>query len=141
MDNGRGKQKTGFTLIELMITVAVVAILAAIAYPGYLNQMQTARRTEGQTLLLEAASKQERFYTENNTYATNMTALGYQNNNQASENAWYQVSVTAAGAAGYTLQAVPQAAQTGDARCRTLTINAFGVKTEGGTATSWQDCW
>lgn len=131
----------GFTLIELMIAVAVVAILAAIAYPSYQDQVRKSRRTEGQAMLLETASKQERFYTENNSYATNMTALGYQNNNQGTENGWYQVSVTAADATGYTLQAAPQAAQATDSRCETLTLNAFGVKGEGGTAASWQDCW
>jgi type IV pilus assembly protein PilE len=131
----------GFTLIELMIAVAIVAILAGIAYPSYLNQMSTSRRVEGQAMLLEAGSKQERFFTENNIYAASMTALGYQTNNQATENGWYQVSVTAADATGYTLQAVPQGAQAPDARCGTLSLNAFGVKTESGTAASWQDCW
>jgi type IV pilus assembly protein PilE len=131
----------GFTLIEIMIVVAVVAILAAIAYPSYQEQVRKSRRTEGQALLLDAASRQERFYTENNTYAANMKALGYKNDNQATENSWYQVRVKAASDTGYELEAAPLAAQLGDSRCGVLTIDAFGVKGEKGSAASWQDCW
>lgn len=132
----------GFTLIEIMIVVAIVAILASIAYPSYQEQVRKSRRTEGQALLLELASKQERFYTENNTYTTNLVDdLGYATDPAITENEWYQVNVTAADASGFTIQAVPQTAQASDLRCGTLTIDAFGVKGEGGTATSWQDCW
>lgn len=136
-----GSSLIGFTLIELMIAVAIVAILAAVAYPSYVNQVRKARRTEAKTWLLEAASKQERYYTENNSYATNMTTLGYPYNAQPTDGGWYQVSVTAATATTYTLQAAPQGAQTADTICGTLTIDAFGAKTESGSAASWKDCW
>ncbi len=74
-----------------MITLAIVAIIATIAYPTYLNQVRKARRVEGKSLLLEAQGKQERFFTENNSYALNMSALGYGANNVITEDGWYGV--------------------------------------------------
>jgi len=70
------KKPIGFSLIELMIAVAVVAIIAAIAYPGYQGQIRKTRRSEGQTSLLDALNRQERFYTTNNTYTTSLSAAG-----------------------------------------------------------------
>lgn len=132
----------GFTLIEVMIAIAIVGILAAIAYPSYIEQVRKTRRTEGKSMLLEVAAKQERFYTENNTYANDLDDdLGYDSDPVTTEGGWYQVSVIAASATDYTLQAVPQGAQAGDTLCGALTIDSFGVKTEDGTAPDWQDCW
>lgn len=58
----------GFTLIELMITVAIMAILAAIAYPSYIDSVRKARKADAQAQMMELASFMERFYTENNRY-------------------------------------------------------------------------
>jgi len=60
----------GFTLIELMITVAVVAILAAVAFPAYQDSLRKSRRTDGKNALVQAAANMERYYAERNTYAT-----------------------------------------------------------------------
>lgn len=64
------KRQCGFTLIELMITVAVIAILAAIAYPSYRDSVIKSRRTDAKNALTQAMANMERYYTENNTYAT-----------------------------------------------------------------------
>lgn len=64
----RVQHSSGFTLIELMIAVAVVGILAAIAYPSYQDSVRKARRADAKSALLDAAQRQERFYTENNQY-------------------------------------------------------------------------
>ena len=141
----------GITLIELMIVVALVAILAAIAYPSYQNQVRKARRTEAKILLLEVQSKQERFFTENNSYALNMTALGYGNNSEPTEEGWYIVTVsgvtpggcapgTAIACNGFTLTAAPQSDQANDTECGNFRINGLGQKTETGTGTA-RDCW
>lgn len=58
----------GFTLIELMITVAIVALLASIAYPSYLNSVLKGRRAEGRSALLNLLQQQERFYTQTGSY-------------------------------------------------------------------------
>ena len=60
----------GFTLIELMITVAVVAILAAVAFPSYQDSLRKSRRADGKNALTQAVANMERYYTERNTYAT-----------------------------------------------------------------------
>ncbi len=68
------KESRGFTLIELMIVVAVVGILAAVAYPSYQESVRKARRAEGRTALMEMLQQQERYMTQNNTYLAISTA-------------------------------------------------------------------
>jgi len=59
---------TGFTLMELMIVVAIIGILASIAYPSYTNSITKGRRAEGRTALAELMQQQERFMTQTNSY-------------------------------------------------------------------------
>ena len=61
-------KKEGVTLVELMIVVAIIAILGAIAYPSYLDSVRKGKRAEGRTALLELLQQQERYMTQNNTY-------------------------------------------------------------------------
>ena len=64
------KRQRGFTLMEVMITVAIVGILAAIAFPSYQDSLRKSRRTDGKNALTQAVANMERFYAQNNTYAT-----------------------------------------------------------------------
>ena len=64
------RRQSGFTLIEVMIVTAVVALLAALAYPSYTDSVRKGRRAEGRTALLELMQQQERFMTQRNTYAS-----------------------------------------------------------------------
>lgn len=129
----------GFTLIELMITVAVVAILATIAYGSYQRQIIQSRRAAGATCLQERAQLLERFYTTALSYATapNPPAAC-----DANVSPHYTLSFAVAPTArAYTLQAVPQGAQaTGDTLCGTLTINQQGTRSQSGSG-SVADCW
>ncbi|UUZ49824.1 prepilin-type N-terminal cleavage/methylation domain-containing protein [Massilia sp. B-10] len=62
------KPRQGMTLVELLIVMAIVGVLAALAYPSYANYVLKTRRTEGQVALLDAMQQQERYYSENNRY-------------------------------------------------------------------------
>jgi type IV pilus assembly protein PilE len=128
----------GFTLIELMIVVAIVGILAAVAYPSYREYVLRGNRTEGQSLLVEAAARQERFYAQNNSYLTdnaNRARLGV---NEARYLDFYTLAVSqVANDGGYTLTA---SQQFNDADCGNLTLNAAGVKGNSGSR-AIEDCW
>ena len=126
----------GFTLIELMIVVAVVAILAAIALPAYQDAIRKGHRGQAKSDLVESAQTYERFRTINNTY--DGYALPFAQSPRVGTARYIITTVDDVGT--FTLTATPQGAQASDARCMTLTINQLGVKTESGTGTV-QDCW
>jgi len=65
----KSKQQSGFTLMELMITVAIVGILAAVAYPAYTSQIAKGRRAECRSGLLQSMQQQERYFSQYNAYA------------------------------------------------------------------------
>ena len=134
----------GFTLIELMITLAILAILVTVAYPSYTSQVTKSRRADGKAALMDAAARQERFYTENNTYTATMTDLGYAADPAISPDGHYAVAAaagtTADIATSYALTATPQGVQASDALCANLTINNVGTKGISGTSTVAL-CW
>ena len=76
----RGRRSIGFTLIELMVVVAIVGILAAIAYPSYLDQVRKGRRAEAQALLMELAQRQQNFLMIRRRYASSLQELAYAGN-------------------------------------------------------------
>lgn len=122
----------GFTLIELMIAVAVVAILAMIAVPTYTAQMVKGRRSAAEAVLLDIAQRQQQYFLDSRAYAPNVAALG--TTTPVNVQAYY--TVTTAPGAGlpptFTATAAPLAgtAQAGDV---TLTIDNTGAKTPVGT--------
>lgn len=89
----------GFTLIELMIVVAVVSILAAIAYPAYTDSVRKGKRAQGRAALVELLQQQERYMTQNNCY------LGFSNNSSGAASASAPSPSTACG--GVTASNVP----------------------------------
>lgn len=123
------KNSQGFTLIELMITIGIIGILAAIALPSYQDSARKARRSEAQSELLKNVNFMERYFTENSTYAS--AAL------PSTSTDYYSLGFSAGPtASSYTLQAVPTGSQTADS-CDTLRISSLGTKTKTGTGRCW----
>ena len=129
------RQMAGFTLLELMIVVAIIGIISAIAYPSYQEYVLRGNRSEGQAFLNDAAARQERYYAQNNTYADTAAKLGYANNNSSSSK--YTLAISNVSATTYTLTATP--ART-DSKCGNLSLNQAGTKGETGSGTL-ADCW
>jgi len=131
----------GFTLIELMITVVIVAILAAVAIPAYSEYTMRARRTEAKNALLRLQNEQEKHYLNNNRYSTDVAALL---GSATTENGYYTIAVNAPDpAAGYTATATATGAQASDEDCATISVSASGERTaatKGGVANN-QECW
>lgn len=125
----------GFSLIELMITLVIIAILAAVAIPGYRNYVMRTQRGDATAALLRIAAAQEKHYLQRNTYTTNLNdappdGLGI----PMTENGWYTLGVddVAPGGltAGYQATATADAGgpQGGDDACQTFTINHQSVR-------------
>jgi len=125
----------GFTLIELMIVVAIIGILGSIAYPSYIDHVTRSNRSEGQRELSRLANLQEQFIVDSKAYTSDMTELGLATDPYLTENGYYSIDAVVVGST-FTLTATAQGSQyTNDSACKTLTITDTGKK----TPTS--DCW
>ncbi len=135
----------GFTLVELMIVVVVIAILVAIGYPTYLDQVRKARRSDATTALMQVAQRLERCYTDRNKY-NDTSSGGCPSGSIDSPEGYYSVAITAS-TNTYTLTATPKAGttQAGDSTCASFTLDQAGTrgaKDSGGndtTSTCWQN--
>jgi type IV pilus assembly protein PilE len=134
--SSRSGRLGGFTLIELMITVAVIGILAAIAMPSYQQYVLKANRQDAQAILMENAQFMERYFTTNNKYTDATLLSTVSPKGAAGTRIKYNItfSVTPTDSA-YTLSAAPANGQTTDT-CGTLTIAHTGAQTPT-TAGCW----
>jgi type IV pilus assembly protein PilE len=104
----------GFTLIELMIVVAVVAILAAVAIPSYQNHIIRTNRADAMSVMQGFAQAMERYYAQNNTYVGAVEGTVFPAQSPIEGTARYALSVQAADATSFTLRATPVAGSQAD---------------------------
>lgn len=145
------KRRFGFTLIEMLVVVGMIAMLAAIAAPAYSKYVQRSRRIEGQALINTIAQRQERFFSTYNRYAASLTGTGINGLGMGanctggaigSENCYYIASmVVPANFATYTIRVQPRTgtSQVTD-KCSMLTLTSTGVKGYSGNETNGK-CW
>lgn len=136
-------KQTGFTLIEIMIAVAILGILLAIALPAYQDYVVKTRRTQAEACMVQYSQYMERFKSTNMRY--DKDAGGTANTlpvlNCATENAlntFYSFNLSNLAARTYTVQAVPKGIQSSNDSCGTLTYTNAGVR---GAAGSISECW
>ena len=131
------RRVTGFTLIELMIVVVIIAILAAIAMNSYRQYILRGNRTSATRALQDLTSREENYYYTNNTYATTLSSLGATG---SMAGPYYTVVVPAATSSTYQVQATPAGTQTQDTACGTFALTREGVQSITGTG-AVANCW
>jgi len=126
----------GFTLVELMVSVAILGALGAIAYPGYTAYVKTAERSDAIVALQTIALRLEEYYLNNNGYtgATVNTLFG----STISEKQYYDLAISDEDNFSYLLTATPRSPHT-DSECGNLTLDSIGTK--GSSSGVAADCW
>lgn len=143
----RPMRNHGFSLVELMVVVAIATILVTIAISGYSSSVRKSRRTDAKSALLDLAGREESYFALNNGYATLWSQIGYKPAADTTPtstaipvgNSYYNVTITVAGAnnSTFTITAVPVTVdQLKDTQCLTFSLTNTGVQ----TATN-ASCW
>jgi type IV pilus assembly protein PilE len=129
------KNQSGVTLIELLVTVGIVAILASFAIPSYREYVIRTNRAEAKATLMSTAAALERCYTQSYDYQT--CGVGFP---IMSENGKYQITVQRT-ASTFTLSAAPQGGQAKDTGCGTFTLNETDTRAITSGTKSATECW
>jgi type IV pilus assembly protein PilE len=126
----------GFTLVEILIVVAIIGILASIAFPQYSQYVRASHRVDAKSALTQAATGMERYYTERQSYVGATLGAGATDVYKAtSPDSYYTIALGNQTASTYTLTATPTGSQASDT-CGAFSINQAGVRTPA-TAGCW----
>lgn len=125
----RFARRGGFSLIELMITVAVLGILAAVAYPSYQDYVRRGNRSAAQTFMMTIAQRQEQYLLTNRSYATTITALNLTPPTETVGRYTFSMTTSGTPPTGYVITATPSAVQAVANRFGALTLSSDGTKT------------
>ena len=144
--NGRlPARHSGFNLIELMVTLIIIAILTMVAYPSFMQSVRKGKRSDAHTAMTRAASNLERFFSTNGTYTTDASQLGLtMDGGSAYSNQGHYVIAVAAGGTGigssYVVSATAKAGdmQEDDTGCTVFSIDSLGVRVPDPTTSK---CW
>lgn len=133
------RRTAGFTLVELLVVVGIVAILAAIAYPSYARHVERARRASARAVLLEAAQYMERFYAGTNSYVDAVLPDHLRNAPAGAlpGEAAYAIRAASAASSRYLLKASPLR----DDPCGDLTLDETGTRGREGAGLTVEACW
>ena len=135
----------GFSLLELLITLGIVAILLTVALPAYQSSVIKSRRSDAMAALVEAAGRQEQWRFAAGRYTDDLLELGYAEDPMTSDEGHYRITADTCGgdslASCFLLTATPApgSPQSNDGRCATLTLDARGAR--GATGTDPAGCW
>lgn len=119
----------GFTLIELLITVAIIGILASVAYPSYTDFVMRSNRSEAQRELMRYANLQEQVFVDTRSYAVDMKGLGESTVTIKTDSKNYLIKVINPTTTTFTLRAIGKNNQVNDSGCVKLNIDHLGTKT------------
>ncbi len=134
------KKTHGFTLIELVIAVAIIGILAAIAYPAYDRYKRKGYRMDAITYLTQAAAFEENWMADKGVYTSDKTKLG---GNTTERNLYNIVVALSSGNTVFSISATAQSGQAADTDCASFTIDSIGRKTalDSGSNDNSSKCW
>lgn len=136
----RARLQAGFTLVELMIVMAVIGILTAIAYPSYQSYVVRTNRAVATGCLQEMAQHMERRYTTTMAYDSVATLPVLTCTGEVTGRYTFAFATGQPTGTTYAIEAIPAAAQASDTRCATLGLSQLGAKTISGTGTV-NECW
>ena len=144
------KRQHGMNLIELLVVVAIVAILGAVAYPSYVQHIVDTKRTAATNILLQVADRQQQFFMDNKSYAADLTNLGFGANPlivgddgrevaAGDSQSVYSVTLANIGVTTFTATAAPLNGQlTRDTECGSMVLDQSGSRSQSGAGA---DCW
>ncbi|NOZ52571.1 MAG: prepilin-type N-terminal cleavage/methylation domain-containing protein [Gammaproteobacteria bacterium] len=135
------KISNGFTLVEVLIVIAILGILAMFIIPSYSEQVQKTRRSDAKISLMQTAQILERCFSDNSSYAAGAGCTDF-TAGVLSDEQFYTITATTQTATTYTLTATPNSTQANDTQCATFTLDQTGAKSAANSSNVAQtNCW